>query len=209
MAGSIGDRFKEIRKMLEFNQRKFASELGISQTHISSIELGKDQPSSSLIRLVCMQYNLNEDWLGTGVGTPIKETANIEIPENNMLEAYSALRVRLEREIREASAEDAALIISAFDSFVSTLTISGRIKEANLPLKEKHDYIRSIRKVQSSLWKLIARVTLGQRSLPSIKDARGWWAFKKDSEELLERMQSSAKNAANLFLSTIDDTMRL
>ena len=35
--------------------------------------------------------------------TPIKETANIEIPENNMLEAYSALRVRLEREIREAS----------------------------------------------------------------------------------------------------------
>ena len=116
MAGSIGDRFKEIRKMLEFNQRKFASELGISQTHISSIELGKDQPSSSLIRLVCMQYNLNEDWLVTGVGTPIKETANIEIPENNMLEAYSALRVRLEREIREASAEDAALIISAFDS---------------------------------------------------------------------------------------------
>ena len=95
MAGSIGDRFKEIRKMLEFNQRKFASELGISQTHISSIELGKDQPSSSLIRLVCMQYNLNEDWLVTGVGTPIKETANIEIPENNMLEAYSALRVRL------------------------------------------------------------------------------------------------------------------
>ena len=87
MAGSIGDRFKEIRKMLEFNQRKFASELGISQTHISSIELGKDQPSSSLIRLVCMQYNLNEDWLVTGVGTPIKETTNVENPESNMLDS--------------------------------------------------------------------------------------------------------------------------
>lgn len=208
MSGSIGERFREIRKMLEFNQRKFASELGISQTHISSIELGKDQPSSSLIKLVCMKYNLNEDWLVTGVGTPIKETANIETPENDVLEAYGALRVRLERELREASVEDAALIVRAFDSFVSILTISGRIKEAVLPLEEKHDYIRSIDKIQSSLWKLIASVTLGQRSLPSVKDARGWWAFKKDSEELLEKMQSGAKNAVNLFLSTVDDTMR-
>ena len=35
---TVNERFKTIRKDLGFNQQQFASELGISQTHISGIE---------------------------------------------------------------------------------------------------------------------------------------------------------------------------
>lgn len=202
----IGVRFKEIRKMLGLNQRKFAEEIGISQTHVSSIELEKDQPSSSLIKLVCVRYNLNEDWLTTGNGNPVKET---EYTKDKMSEEYNHLRIRLEKALNESSEEDAALIVDAFGQFVSLLTIVNGIKESQLSPDDKHSYINSVRRVLRSLWKMVASVTIAQRSLPSLKDALGWWNRKKIWDSQLFEMQDHAKNATNLFLSMVEDTMRL
>lgn len=203
---TIGERFREIRKILDLNQRQFAAEIGISQTHISSIELGKDLPSSSLIKLVCMKYNLSEEWLLSGKGAPTVQLATVE---NDVLEKYNALRIRLERELRESSEEDVTLIVDAFDMFVSLFTIPNKFTETELTPAEKHEYFRSVRKILICLWKLISSVTLMQRLLPSTKDARGWWDFKNKSEALLDTIQNNAKRATNLFLSVVEDVIKL
>ena len=52
---AIGERIKEIRKQHNLNQTKFATELGISQNHVSNIENGNENPSTTLIKLISMK----------------------------------------------------------------------------------------------------------------------------------------------------------
>ena len=67
---TVNERFRDIRKELGFNQQQFAYELGISQTHISGIENGRDNPSKSLIKFLCAKFSVSEEWMLEGVGTP-------------------------------------------------------------------------------------------------------------------------------------------
>lgn len=61
-------RIKEIRKEFRLNQEDFADRLGIGKTAISKIELGINNPSEQTIKLICQQFNVNEDWLRNGNG---------------------------------------------------------------------------------------------------------------------------------------------
>ena len=70
---SVSERFKAVRKELGFNQQQFANELGISQTHVSAIETGRENPSISLLKLLCAKFSIKEDWLISGVGKPLNE----------------------------------------------------------------------------------------------------------------------------------------
>ena len=45
------------------SQLIFAEKLGIDRSHISNIERGKREPSSQLIKLICMTFGINENWL--------------------------------------------------------------------------------------------------------------------------------------------------
>ena len=59
---NVSERFKAVRKELGFNQQQFANELGISQTHVSAIETGRENPSTSLLKLLCAKFSIKEDW---------------------------------------------------------------------------------------------------------------------------------------------------
>lgn len=65
----IGARIKEIRKMENLTQLDFANKLGISRGHVSNLEIGKDKPSDSLIKLICLNWGINEYWLLFGEGS--------------------------------------------------------------------------------------------------------------------------------------------
>ena len=62
------DRFKELRKVLGMTQQEFADRLAVSRNNIAGYEVGKSTPSESVIRLVCKEFSVNEEWLRTGAG---------------------------------------------------------------------------------------------------------------------------------------------
>ena len=62
------NRLKELRKALKLNQTNFAKQLGITQTAYSMIENGINPLADRHIKLICSAYNVNEDWLRTGIG---------------------------------------------------------------------------------------------------------------------------------------------
>ncbi len=76
----IGVRMKELRKSLGLSQEKFGQRIKVSKSHISNIEIGGDTPSDMLVKLVCIEYNVNEEWLRYGTGLmkfePFKEKDN-------------------------------------------------------------------------------------------------------------------------------------
>ncbi|MGX4587958.1 helix-turn-helix domain-containing protein [Paenibacillus chitinolyticus] len=54
-------------KRNNLNQSKFAKSLGISQGNLSEIEMGNNNPSAETLISIRTQYNVNLNWLLTGV----------------------------------------------------------------------------------------------------------------------------------------------
>jgi transcriptional regulator with XRE-family HTH domain len=78
------DRIIEIRKALKMKQGEFAKRLGIKQSVVSNIERGQNGITDANIRLICVVFNVNEEWLRTGKG-------EMFIPENSLSEQEKQL----------------------------------------------------------------------------------------------------------------------
>lgn len=65
---SLGERVKKVRKEQGLTQVEFAKILSISNTFISRVELGKEKPSDTLVKLICKSFDLNYGWLVHGLG---------------------------------------------------------------------------------------------------------------------------------------------
>ena len=64
----IGDRIHSLRKGLGISQGEFGSKIGIKKSSVSSMEKNKSNPSTQTIKLICVEFNVNYDWLVNGVG---------------------------------------------------------------------------------------------------------------------------------------------
>ena len=75
-------RLKKIRMLNKMSQEEFGKKIGIeSRAHISALENGNRNITDRIIKDVCREFNINEDWLRTGNGEmyniPEDETAAI------------------------------------------------------------------------------------------------------------------------------------
>jgi transcriptional regulator with XRE-family HTH domain len=64
----VHNRIRIIRKKLKLNQWDFARQIGLTQTSLSMIELGKSTLTEKNIKLICVTFNVNENWFRTGKG---------------------------------------------------------------------------------------------------------------------------------------------
>jgi transcriptional regulator with XRE-family HTH domain len=64
----ILDRMRLIRRELNLNQSEFAKRIGLTQTTLSMIEIGKSRLTDKNIKLICVTFNVDEGWLRTGKG---------------------------------------------------------------------------------------------------------------------------------------------
>lgn len=73
-------RIKEIRLNRGFSQEEFGKRLGVTKSTISNIETGRFNLTDSMVKLICKEFNVDENWLRTGEG-------NME-PTVSQAEAY-------------------------------------------------------------------------------------------------------------------------
>lgn len=79
---TINERIKEIRRSSGLSQTDFAERLGTTRGVITNLEGEKTSPNEPFIKLICREFNVNEDWLRTGDGEmKQKLTRNQEIAE--------------------------------------------------------------------------------------------------------------------------------
>lgn len=68
----LHERIKELRKNhLKMSQAAFGERLGVSRDVIKNIELNalaKPEQKLSLLKLICKEFNVSEDWLLNGTG---------------------------------------------------------------------------------------------------------------------------------------------
>lgn len=64
----MNNRIKELRKTLGLTQQEFGEKIKVKRNTIATYEMGRSEPSDSAISLICVTFNVNEDWLRTGTG---------------------------------------------------------------------------------------------------------------------------------------------
>lgn len=64
----MNERLKELRAQIGMNQQNFAKALGIGQSTLAMMEVGKREISERHVKTICAIFNVSEDWLKYGVG---------------------------------------------------------------------------------------------------------------------------------------------
>ena len=72
------DRILAIRKALRLNQGEFAGQVGMKRAALSMIEVGTNNLSNKNIKLICMTFGINEQWLRTGAGDMFSDASPYE-----------------------------------------------------------------------------------------------------------------------------------
>ena len=64
----MNERIKKVRKILKLTQEQFGKKIGVTGSACSTMESGKNNPSSQTIKSICREFDVNENWLRTGEG---------------------------------------------------------------------------------------------------------------------------------------------
>jgi len=68
----VFERIRELRKnYLKLSQEQFGEKLGVSRSVIKNIELdllARPEQKEPLLKLICKEFGVNEEWLRTGEG---------------------------------------------------------------------------------------------------------------------------------------------
>lgn len=73
-----GERVKSVRKSCNLTLEKFGERLGVTKTAISYVESDKRNLTEQMLKSICREFSVNEDWLRTGSGG----SENMFIPED-------------------------------------------------------------------------------------------------------------------------------
>lgn len=74
-------RLKQLRKELELTQRAFAEKIGAKQNTIATYEMGRNNPSDPIIRSICREFGVNEEWLRHGTGKMFIEKTTFSLDD--------------------------------------------------------------------------------------------------------------------------------
>jgi len=105
----ISRRIGEVRKALELTQQEFAEKLKISQTHASALERNSRTIQDRYIKMICLTYGVNENWLKTGKGEMFEKDRDFKLEEvisnfkklDDLLQDYVLKQIRLALEYQE------------------------------------------------------------------------------------------------------------
>lgn len=92
----MNTRIKLLRKRLKKTQPEFGKLCGKSRDAIATYESGRVIPDDTFIKMVCMTFNVNENWLRTGKGEMFIQT------EDTIFEAF-AKKYKLSEAEREVT----------------------------------------------------------------------------------------------------------
>ena len=62
------ERIVKLRKVIGLTQQQFADEIGIKRGTVANYEVGRNEPTEAVKRVVCETFGVNREWLETGEG---------------------------------------------------------------------------------------------------------------------------------------------
>ena len=105
----MNERLKKLRNKLNLTQQEFADKIGSKRNTIAKYETSTNTPSTAVITLICKTFNVNEEWLRTGIGEMFVEEDFFSLDDyaksNNLTDIEKKLILgfmKLDPKVREA-----------------------------------------------------------------------------------------------------------
>lgn len=190
---TVGERVKEIRKQNKLNQKMFAQELGISQNHVSNIENGNENPSTTLLKLLCLKFNIDEQWLIDGSGSSMPGFDLIS--DDGLMSKYNTMRFMLEQMLKARTGDELKNTVEAFSRLVGLLSANGLSNE-NRPayLATVYESICMIEQQEFETHCLGNYGKLGKGSYKMLLD------YKTESEKRIADIEQKIREMNNIYL---------
>lgn len=64
----LSERIRQLRESLGLSQTAFGSRLGVSRDVVNNLERGRVEIKEHVVKLICSEYHVSEEWLRTGSG---------------------------------------------------------------------------------------------------------------------------------------------
>lgn len=116
----IHERIKELRKNhLKMSQTAFGERLGVSRSVINNIELNalaRPDQKLSLYKLICSEFNVNEDWLLNGTGEMFVQPDTFSLDDFARSKGATDLELEIVKTYFELDPEIRKAAISFFKS---------------------------------------------------------------------------------------------
>ena len=93
---NINTRIAVLRKELDLSMEKFGNIIGVTKSSINNIEKGVNNPSERTIKVICKEFNVNQDWLVNGNGSMF-----VELTREEEITKYIAELVKDDDEMKE------------------------------------------------------------------------------------------------------------
>ena len=106
---NTGERIKEIRQKIGLTQTKFATRIAISVSYLAEIERGSKLANERVIRLLVLEFKIDERWLKTGHGSMFSDghdakTAKVISLINSLNPPFQDYAIRQLEELVQLSA---------------------------------------------------------------------------------------------------------
>lgn len=116
----VYERIRELRKnQLHLSQTDFGDRLGVSRSVIKNIELNalaRPDQKLSLIKLICKEFSVNEDWLLNGNGPMFLEPDTFSLDEFVKQRGATELELQIVKLYFDLDADTRKTLVSHFRS---------------------------------------------------------------------------------------------
>lgn len=109
---TINERVKLVRNALKLTQKEFGQRVTLAQTYLSQIEKGDRDVTEKILKIICSEFSVQEEWLRNGVGEMFVENdstiiSNLSIQYNldsidvKIIESYLNLSTQQRSAVKE------------------------------------------------------------------------------------------------------------
>lgn len=108
----MNERLKILRESLGLSQEEFGNRIGSARNTIANYEIGRRNPSNTVVKSICREFRANYFWLTEGkgdmfVGTPqdvvdeIAEDYNLDDLDKKIIQKYLELNAEQRKVLKD------------------------------------------------------------------------------------------------------------
>jgi len=116
------ERITELRKAMGMTQQQFADGIGVKRGTVANYEIGRNNPTETVLQMICRVYGVRREWLDTGEGDMFVEKSRFDqikdISERYLGEDSDSFRLRLISVIAGLSEYQLAVLAEIADKIV-------------------------------------------------------------------------------------------
>lgn len=115
----MNERIRMLREDKEMTRAAFGQRLGVSGDVINNLERGRVEIKDHIVKLICAEYNVNEEWLRDGKGTMYIEPETFNLDDFARARGASDLELKVVKAYFELDPAVRKMLIEHFKAELS------------------------------------------------------------------------------------------